>query len=113
MPASIVQAAAGFTRPPAYFTRSFVGYWAVRSEAEALQPGPPPCTAAVLHLDAAVMLLLHGQVLGWSSLVPVEVDSPALQLTVILAQESQEAHTPQVPLQCLATAESHVTSSLE
>lgn len=92
-----MQEAAGFTRPPAYFTRSFVGYGAVRFETGALQPGPPPCTAAFPHLGAAVMLLPHGRVLGWSSLVPGEVDSPALPFTVILARESQEARAPLVP----------------
>lgn len=100
----VIQEAAGFTRPPTCFTKSFVGYYAVRFEVEALQPGSPLYTAVILHLDAAAKLLLRGQVLSWSSLVLGEVDNPALQFTVISGQEIPGSIRSSSPLQCLATA---------
>lgn len=47
-------------------------------EAEACSLGPPPCTAAIPHPDAAVMLLPQGQVLGWSSSKAGRQPSPAV-----------------------------------
>lgn len=102
----VVQGAAGFPRPPAYCTRSYcweLGLWALKLTNHCAQL---PSTSWCSH--HAPGQGLHGQVLSWSSAVLGEVDNPACRALWSWPKKSQEAHTPQVSLQCLPTAQLQV-----
>lgn len=79
----VMHEASGCSGAPACSARSLAGRCAVGSEAEALRPGPPPCTAALLHLDAAAELLPRGQVLGWSTSRAGRQPSPAVHRDLV------------------------------